>query len=92
MWERLCPAIGAPELLEDPRYTTAAKRSENRDVLTAEIERHLASADSATWIERLNAAGVPCGQINSVDQVFADPQVQHLKMVDEIESPHFIIR
>ena len=33
--------------------------------------------------------GVPCGQINSVDQVFADPQVQHLKMVDEIESPHY---
>ena len=56
---------------------------------TAEIERHLASADSATWIERLNAAGVPCGRIYSVDQVFADPQVEQLKMVDEIESPHY---
>jgi crotonobetainyl-CoA:carnitine CoA-transferase CaiB-like acyl-CoA transferase len=89
MWERLAPAIGAPELLEDPRYTNADKRSANRDALTAEIERHLASADSATWIERLNAAGVPCGRIYSVDQVFADPQVEHLKMVDEIESPHY---
>ena len=89
MWERLCPAIGAPDLLDDPRYTTAAKRSENRDVLTAEIERHLGSDTSAAWIERLNAARVPCGQINSVDQVFADPQVRHLKMVDEIESPHY---
>jgi len=89
MWERLAPAIGAANLLNDPRYTTAALRSENRDALTAEIERHLASEDSATWIERLNAAGVPCGRIYSVDQVFADPQVEHLKMVDEIESPHF---
>ena len=89
MWERLAPAIGAPELLNDPRYTTADKRSENRDVLTAEIERRLASAGSGTWIERLNAAGVPCGRIYSVDQVFADPQVEHLKMVDEIESPYF---
>ena len=89
MWERLAPAIGAPELLEDPRYTNADQRSENRDVLTAEIERHLASADSATWIERLNATGVPCGRIYSVDQVFADPQVEHLKMVDEIDSPFY---
>jgi crotonobetainyl-CoA:carnitine CoA-transferase CaiB-like acyl-CoA transferase len=89
MWERLCPAIGASEFLDDPRYKTAAGRSENRDVLTAEIERRLASADSATWIDRLNAARVPCGQINSVDQVFADPQVEHLEMVDEIESPHY---
>ena len=89
MWERLAPAIGAPELLEDPRYTTAELRSANRDVLTAEIERRLASADSATWIQRLNDAGVPCGRIYSVDQVFADPQVAHLQMVDEIESPYF---
>jgi formyl-CoA transferase len=89
MWERLCPALGAPDLLEDPRYTTAAKRSDNRDDLTAEIERRLASDTSASWIERLNAARVPCGEINSVDQVFADLQVQQLKMVDEIESPHY---
>jgi crotonobetainyl-CoA:carnitine CoA-transferase CaiB-like acyl-CoA transferase len=89
MWERLCPAIGAPELLEDPRYTTADLRSQNRDVLTAEIERRLASAGSATWIQRLNDAGVPCGQIYFVDQVFADPQVEQLKMVDSIESPHY---
>jgi crotonobetainyl-CoA:carnitine CoA-transferase CaiB-like acyl-CoA transferase len=89
MWERLAPAIGAPELLADPRYTNADKRSENRDALTEEIERLLASADSATWIERLNAAGVPCGRIYSVDQVFADPQVEHLTMVDAIESPFY---
>jgi formyl-CoA transferase len=89
MWERLCPAIGAPELLDDPRYATAALRSENRDVLTAEIEKHLASAGSAAWIERLNAARVPCGEINSVDQVFDDPQVRHLQMVDQIESPYY---
>jgi formyl-CoA transferase len=58
-------------------------------VLNAEIERRLASADSSTWIDRLNAAGVPCGRIYSVDQVFADPQVEQLKMVDTIESPYY---
>jgi crotonobetainyl-CoA:carnitine CoA-transferase CaiB-like acyl-CoA transferase len=89
IWERFAPAIDAPELLADPRFISAALRSENRDVLTAEIERHLVSADSETWIERLNAAGVPCGRIYSVDQVFADPQVEHLKMVDSIDSPFF---
>jgi crotonobetainyl-CoA:carnitine CoA-transferase CaiB-like acyl-CoA transferase len=45
--------------------------------------------DSATWIRRLNEAGVPCGQIYSIDQVFADPQVRHLEMVQEIDSPHY---
>jgi len=89
IWERLCRAIGGEELLEDPAYTSNALRSENRDALGMEIERRLACADSATWIGRLNAAGVPCGHIYSVDQVFADPQVQHLGMVETVESPHY---
>jgi crotonobetainyl-CoA:carnitine CoA-transferase CaiB-like acyl-CoA transferase len=89
MWERLCPAIGAPDLLADPRFTTGELRSKNRDALNPEIQRHIATADSATWIDRLNQAGVPCGQINSIDQVFADPQVQHLHIVDTIDSPHY---
>ncbi|HLI83445.1 MAG TPA: CoA transferase [Bryobacteraceae bacterium] len=89
MWERLCGEIGAPELLEDPRFTTGALRSENRDALTAEIERRLAAAASADWIARFNAAGVPCGRIYSVDEVFADPQVQSLGMVASVPSPHY---
>ena len=59
MWERLCRAIGGEELLGDPAFATNALRSENRDALTIEIEKRLACADSAAWIDRLNRAGVP---------------------------------
>jgi crotonobetainyl-CoA:carnitine CoA-transferase CaiB-like acyl-CoA transferase len=89
IWERLCSVIGAPELLEDARFTTGALRSDNRDALTAEIERRLAAAGSAAWIARLNEAGVPCGRIYAVDEVFADPQVQSLGTVASVPSPHY---
>jgi crotonobetainyl-CoA:carnitine CoA-transferase CaiB-like acyl-CoA transferase len=89
MWERLCRGIGAEELRDEPSFSTNALRSENRDALTVEIERRLACAASATWIDRLNQAGVPCGRIYSVDQVFADPQVQHLDMVETVASPYY---
>lgn len=46
-------------------------------------------ADSPTWIDRLNAAGVPCGPIYSIDELFADPQVQYLDMVASVSSPHY---
>jgi crotonobetainyl-CoA:carnitine CoA-transferase CaiB-like acyl-CoA transferase len=81
--------MSAPELLEDARFATSGLRSHNRDALTAEIERRLAAAESATWIARLNEAGVPCGRIYSVDEVFADPQVQSLGMVASVPSPHY---
>ena len=89
IWERLCAVLAAEELVSDTRFATGAARSENRDVLTAEIESRLASADSATWIDCLNQAGVPCGRIYSIDEVFADPQVQALHVVESVPSPHY---
>jgi crotonobetainyl-CoA:carnitine CoA-transferase CaiB-like acyl-CoA transferase len=89
MWERLCAAIGAAELADDARFATGSARSDNRDELTAEIELRLAPAGSAVWIDRLNEAGVPCGRIHSIDEVFADPQVQSLDMVKSVASPHY---
>lgn len=89
MWERLCHAIGAGELLADPRFLTEAGRSDHRELLNREIERRLAASDSASWIERLNAAGVPCGPIYSIDQVFADPHIRQLGMVATVPSPHY---
>jgi formyl-CoA transferase len=59
---------------------------ENRDALNAELGRYLSGRTSAEWIERLNAAGVPCGPIYSIDQVFADPQVRHLGIVESVET------
>jgi formyl-CoA transferase len=87
MWERLCRAIGAEALLTHPDYATAAARSKNRDALSAELESCLASGTSAEWVERLNAAEVPCGPIYSIDQIYSDPQVRHLQLVQDVEAP-----
>jgi len=84
MWQRFCRAIGAEDLLDNPDYRTAAARSENRDALNAEIERRLASGGAAEWVARFNAAGVACGPIYSIDEVFADPQVRHLGIAQKV--------
>ena len=89
MWERLCHAIDAPELLANPLFLTDQSRSDNRELLNVEIERRLVRAVSAEWIARLNAAGVPCGPIYSIDEVFTDPHIQHLGMVATVPSPHY---
>jgi crotonobetainyl-CoA:carnitine CoA-transferase CaiB-like acyl-CoA transferase len=84
MWERFCRAIGDDTLAQNPDYRTAEARSNNRDALNAAIDRLLQSGTSAEWIERLNRAGVPCGPIYSIDQVFADPQVKHLGIAQKV--------
>jgi formyl-CoA transferase len=89
MWERLCEAVGGGELLANPNFATPKLRSENRDAVNVEIEKLLERGCSAHWLEALNKAGVPSGPINTIDQVFADPQVRHLEMVEEIASPHY---
>jgi crotonobetainyl-CoA:carnitine CoA-transferase CaiB-like acyl-CoA transferase len=80
IWQRFCEAAEATHLLKNPDYETGALRSKNRDALNAEIDSYMAGRTSAEWIERLNKAGVPCGPIYSIDQVFDDPQVKHLGM------------
>jgi crotonobetainyl-CoA:carnitine CoA-transferase CaiB-like acyl-CoA transferase len=84
IWQRFCETAGATALIENPDYQTAAARSKNRDALSAEIDRYLASASSAEWVERFNAAGVPSGPIYSIDQMFADPQVRHLAIAQSV--------
>ncbi len=86
MWNRLCEAIGAKELLAREEYKTSAARSKNRDKLNAEIDQALARGTSAEWIAALNKAGVPCGPINTIDAVFADPQVRHLGMARDVKA------
>ena len=86
IWERFARALDASEWLADPRFATDAARSENRDALAAEIEARTVERDSAAWIAALNEAGVPCGPINAIDQVFADPQVQHLGIAQSLDA------
>jgi len=87
MWKRLCDALGATELYEDARFSTPGRRSRNRDVLTVALEEQLQTKTSAEWIAILNAAGVPCGPILTIDQVFADEQVRHLRLACEVNHP-----
>ena len=87
IWQRFCKAIEAPELLDDPRYADGAARSDNRDALNAAIDGHTQNYTSENLIALLNAAGVPCGPIYSVDQVFQDPQVKHLGMAQPVHHP-----
>jgi formyl-CoA transferase len=86
MWQRLCKAIGREDLLARPEFEGQPARAKNRAQLNAEINRALAARKSADWIDLLNAAGVPCGPIYAMDQVFADPQVQHMGVATEVES------
>src|SRR5438477_5808247 len=87
MWTRICQLFGRPELARDERFKTNELRAKNRAALNAEMNKALAARTSADWIEALNKIGVPCGPIYKMDEVFADPQVQHLKAAVEVEHP-----
>ncbi|NGM21098.1 CoA transferase [Roseomonas stagni] len=86
IWERCAKALGRDDLLADDRYKTAAGRSQNRDELNAEIEKTTLTNTTAHWVAALNEAGVPCGPIYKVDEMFADPQVQHLGIAQKLNG------
>jgi len=87
IWRRLAGALGLTALVDDPSYATAAARSENRMALNAAIEAVTRTRGSAHWVQAMSAAEVPCGPIHAMDQVFADPQVQHLQMAPRVHHP-----
>ncbi|BBK44496.1 CoA transferase [Allostella vacuolata] len=87
IYKRFCEAIGAPHLATDPDYATGPARSANRKALNAIIEAITLTRPSAHWIDLLNEAGVPSGPIYSIDQVFSDPQVEHLGIAQGVEHP-----
>src|SRR4029078_7469928 len=86
IWERCAQAIGAPELVTNPNYATAPARSKNRDALNAELSKLTAEKSTETWVSELNAAGVPCGPIYAIDQMFEDAQVKHLGMAQHVPN------
>ncbi len=86
IWERFCTTLGAPEWVADARFHDKLNRSVNRDALNAAINERLAAHDCAHWIEQFNRDGVACGHINSMNEVFAEPQVQHLGLVQDVVS------
>jgi crotonobetainyl-CoA:carnitine CoA-transferase CaiB-like acyl-CoA transferase len=86
-FERLCKAAEAEHLLDDPRFASNALRSENRDALIPIVESISRTRTTAAWMEILESGGVPCAPVNTVDQVFADPQVQARGMQISMEHP-----
>ncbi|HUC11356.1 MAG TPA: CoA transferase [Stellaceae bacterium] len=87
LWRRFCEAAGARDLLENPDFKTVVARAKNRPALIAHLNEIMRRHPNAYWVELLNRVGVPCGPINSIDQTFADPQVQHLGIAKPVSHP-----
>jgi len=87
IWEKFAAAIGRDDLLADEQFKIGKGRSEGRARLNAELSKTLIQKTSAQWVEILLKAGIPCGPIYGIDQVFADPQVQHLGAIGKVTHP-----
>jgi CoA:oxalate CoA-transferase len=90
---RLMDALGCPELKDDPLYRDQTARVANRERINAIVGGKLAMNVTDYWVETLNAAGVPCGPVHAVADVFKDPQILAQNMVMDVEQPgHGVIR
>ena len=87
LWRRFCEVAGSKDLADHPDFATVVARAKNRPALNAHLAEIIRQHPNAYWVERLNKAGVPCGPINSIDQTFADPQVQHLGIAKPVNHP-----
>lgn len=86
-WSRLCEVLERPDWLDKAEWQTGAGRSADRAAINAAIGEVTRHRPSAHWLERLEKAGIPAGPINTMDQVFADPQVRHLRMAQPVLHP-----
>jgi crotonobetainyl-CoA:carnitine CoA-transferase CaiB-like acyl-CoA transferase len=86
-WERFCDAVGKSEWKDRPEWKTQVGRSRHREEINAAIAELTRTQPSAHWIALCEGIGIPCGAINTMDQVFEDPQVQHLRMAAPVQSP-----
>ena len=87
IFESFCKVLGHPEWMERPEWSTPKGRSADRKAINEAISAITATKPCNYWIELLEEAGIPCGPIYSIDQVFADPQVKHLKMTRTMKNP-----
>jgi crotonobetainyl-CoA:carnitine CoA-transferase CaiB-like acyl-CoA transferase len=89
VWEKFCKATGATDLLTNPDFATPAARTKNRTAVKQRISDIIRKNTNDHWVELLNKAGVPCGPINTIDKVFADPQVKHLGIATPVDHPKY---
>jgi len=86
-WCKLCDAIDATGLRDDPRFTTNANRLTHRDALDLLLDEIFQRHAADDLIARISAAGVPCGPINTIDRIVSDPQVQHMATIQSVPHP-----
>ena len=89
LWEHFCKAAGAADLLSHPDFANAALRTKNRTALNARLADIMLTKTNDQWVALMDKAGVPCGPINTIDKVFADPQVQHLGIAKPVDHPKY---
>jgi formyl-CoA transferase len=87
LWQRFCETIGHPEWAAKPEWSNQVGRSEHRAAINAAIGAVTRTKPAEHWIALFEGAGIPCGPINTIDKVFADPQVQHLGMATPMHHP-----
>ena len=88
MWVRLCEALGVTHLVQKPEYVNGKERLKHSDQLQKDLDAVTTTRTSNEWVELLNEAGVPTGPIYKMDEVFADPQVKHLKAAQTVKGKH----
>ena len=88
-FRRFADALGEPGLKTDPLYATQSARVANRPRINAIVSGKLAGDTTAHWVDLLNSAGVPCGPVNSVAEVFEDPQILAQDMVMDVDHPGY---
>jgi formyl-CoA transferase len=86
-WRKLCAMLERSDLAEEPRFATNPARVQNRELLIPLLQEIFATAGIAHWLREIAAAGIPCGPVQSIDQVFADPQVLQREMVWTVPHP-----
>jgi crotonobetainyl-CoA:carnitine CoA-transferase CaiB-like acyl-CoA transferase len=87
MWKIVCQVTGTPDNATKPEFLTSDDRVKNRDLLNQTLSDLFSQNTKAYWIEALNTAGVPCGPIYSMDEVFADEQVKFCGIAESVENP-----
>lgn len=87
MWVRFCEAIGLPDLGKDPRFTTNPLRTQNWSELEPVLAGVFRTKSTQEWTAILEGAAVPCGPINTVEEVVNDPQIKAREMVVEVQQP-----
>ena len=89
IWRRFAEAVDKKDWLEMEEFKDAKNRLKNRDYLNSLIEELTVTKSSNEWVKKLEKVGVPCGPINSIDKVFDDPQVKHLRIAQSVDTIPF---